>query len=39
MPDLTRLVLDAYAERGLSGGSLREVLGGGSLIRGAWFSR
>ena len=37
--ELTRLVLDAYAERGLSGCSLRDALAVGSLIRGAWFSR
>jgi len=37
--ELTRLVLDAYAERGLSGCSLSDALAVGSLNRGAWFSR
>lgn len=36
---LTRLVLDAYADHGLRGCSLRDALSVGSLNRGAWFSR
>jgi peptidoglycan/xylan/chitin deacetylase (PgdA/CDA1 family) len=37
--ELTRLVLDAYAELGLGGCSLRDALSSGTPIRGAWFSR
>jgi peptidoglycan/xylan/chitin deacetylase (PgdA/CDA1 family) len=36
---LTRRVLDAYEELGLVGRSLGQVLEGGTLQRGAWFSR
>jgi peptidoglycan/xylan/chitin deacetylase (PgdA/CDA1 family) len=37
--DLIRRVLDAYAERGLSGSSLADALRHGSVVRGAWFGR
>jgi peptidoglycan/xylan/chitin deacetylase (PgdA/CDA1 family) len=37
--ELTTLVLDSYAERGLRGCSLDNALAHGTLKRGAWFSR
>jgi hypothetical protein len=37
--ELTARVLDAYAERGLSGCSLAEALADGEAVRRAWFQR